>query len=148
MLKAKTFHATFEELPLSHMMKGFSKWRNVLVRACFFGILVILANLVLVYFFGSQIWSSAGYLFGDELRITLSVLLFIEGGVLLATGSLWASGSMENVHYGKYNKTPAFLNREDWQQRKEQTQSPSNAVKILLLMGCLLLISAFLLLLM
>jgi hypothetical protein len=125
-------------------MNGVSKWRNVLVRASFFGIAVILADLVLVYFFGSQIWSHAGYLFGNDARITLSVLFFIEGGILLAMGTLWASGSMDNVYYGKYGKTPASLSREDWEQRKEQTEKPSSVVKILMGVGGLLLIAAFL----
>jgi hypothetical protein len=132
---------------LSQMMKGFSKWRNVLVRACFFWSLVILADLILVYFFGPQIWSNAGYLFGNDARITLSVFLFVEGGVLLAMGTLWASGSMDNVYYGKFYKTTASLSREDWEQRKEQTENPSNVVKILILMGGLSLVAAFLLLL-
>ena len=130
---------------MSQMMKGFSKWRNVFVRTSIFCISLILADLVLVYFFGSQIRSNAGYLFGNDARITLSVLLFIEGGVLLAMGTLWASGSMNNVYYGKYAKTPASLSREDWEQRKEQTENPSNVVKILILMGGLLLIAAFVL---
>ena len=137
----------FEESPLSQMMKGFSKWRNVLIRASIFGIAVILADLILVFFFGSQIWLHAGYLFGNDARITLSVLLFIEGGVLLAMGALWASGSMDKVYYGKYFKTPASLSREDWELRKEQAENPGNVVKILILLGGLLLIAAFLLLL-
>jgi hypothetical protein len=128
-------------------MKGFSKWGNVLVRASVFGIAVILADLILIYFLGSQIWISVGYLFGNDVRITLSVLLFIEGGIFLAMGTLWASGSTDNVYYGKYGKTPATLSREDWEWRKEQTENPSNVVKILFLMGSLLLIAAFLLLL-
>jgi hypothetical protein len=131
---------------LSKTAKGSSKWRGVLVRACFFWSLVILVDLVLVYFFGSQIWSYAGYLFGNDARITLSVLLFIEGGVLVAMGALWASGSMNNVYYGKYGKTSASLTKEDWEQRKEQTENPSNVVKILMLVGGLLLIVSFLLL--
>jgi hypothetical protein len=141
------FHGTLGELPLSQMMKGFSQWRSVLVRASVFWIAAILVDLVLVYFFGSQIWSNAGYLFGNDARITLSVLLFIEGGVLLAMGTLWASGSMVNVSYGKYGKTPASLSRKDWEQRKEQTENPSNIIKILMLVGGLLLIAAFLMLL-
>jgi hypothetical protein len=127
-------------------MKGCSKWRSILVRASFFWSLVIIADLVLVYFFGSQLWSHAGYLFGSDARITLTVLLFIEGGVLLAMGTLWASGSMNNVYYGKYGKTPASLNRIDWEQRKEQTENPSTVVKILVLVGVLLLGTSFFLL--
>jgi hypothetical protein len=132
---------------LSHKMKDISKWRSVFVRASFFWITVILADLVLIYLFGSQIWSHAGYLFGNNTTITLSVLFFIEGGALLAMGTLWASGSMDNVYYGKYGKTPAALNRENWEQRKEQTEKPSNVVKILMVVGGLLLIAALLLLL-
>jgi hypothetical protein len=146
MLKARNILATLEESPLSQMMKGFSKWRSVLVRACFFWSLVILVDLILVYFFGSQFWSYAGYLFGNDARITLSVLLFIEGGILLVMGTLWASGSMDSVYYGKYGKTPASLSREDWKYRKEQTERPSNVVKILMLVGGLLLLASFLLL--
>ena len=106
-------NAILEKSPLSQKMKSISKWRIILVRASVFWIAVILADLVLVYFFGSQIWSNAGFLFGNDAKITLSVLLFIEGGVLLAMGTLWASGSMDNVYYGKYFKTPASLSRED-----------------------------------
>ena len=131
---------------MSQMMKGYSKWRNVLIRASVFWSAVILADLGLVYFFGSQIWSNAAYFFGNHAGITLSVLLFIEGGVILAMGTLWVSGSMDNVYYGKYGKTPASLSREDWEQRKEQTENPSNVVKILMLVGSLLLVVAFLLL--
>ena len=127
-------------------MKGFSKWRSVLVRASAFWIVVILADLALVYFFGSQIWSQAGYLFGNDSRSTLSVLFFVDGGVLLAMGTLWASGSMVNVSYGKYGKTPASLSKEDWEERKEQIENPNNVIKILILMGCFLLVAAFLLL--
>ena len=118
-----------------------------MVRASVFWGLVILADLIFVYFFGSQIWSIAGYLFGNDALITLSVLLLIEGGVVLAMGTLWASGSMDNVYYGKYGKTPASVSREDWEMRREQTENPSNVVKILMLVGGLLLITSFLLLL-
>ncbi len=62
-------------------------------------------------------------------------------------GTLWASGSMDKVYYSKYGKNPASLSKEDWEQRKEQTENPSNVVKILILVGGLLLVAAFLLLL-
>jgi hypothetical protein len=127
-------------------MKNISKWRSVLARVAIFGIALILADLVFVYFFGSQIWFHVGYLFGNDANSTLSVLLFIEGGVFLAMGTLWASGSMDNVYYGKYYKTSASLSKTDWEQRREQTENPSNVVKILILVGGLLLITALLLL--
>jgi hypothetical protein len=118
----------------------------VSVRASFFLSLIILADFLLVYFFGSEIWSTVGYLFGNNSRTTLSVLFFIEAGVLLAMSTLWASGSLNNVYYGKYGKTTASLSKEDWVQRKDQTENPSNVVNILVLVGGLLLIAAFILL--
>jgi hypothetical protein len=73
--------------------------------------------------------------------------MFVEGGVLLALGSLWASGSMENVRYGIYRKSSGSFSRKDWEQRREQTERPDDVIKILLLTGGSLFIASFLLLL-
>jgi hypothetical protein len=129
------------------MIKRPPNWGSILLKVAILGSVWILANFLLIYLFGPQIWSHAGYFFGNDARTTLSILLFIEGGVLLAMGTLWASGSMDNVYYGKYGKTTAALSKEDWEQRKEQTENPSIVVKILMLTGGLLLIASFVLLL-
>lgn len=122
-------------------------WTSILVKVAILASALIFANYLLIYLFGPQIWSRAGYFFGNEARITTSILLFIEGGIILALGTLWASGSMDNVFYGKYTKTTASLSKEDWKQRKEQMENPSDVIKILILTGGLLLTACFVLLL-
>jgi len=124
-------------------MKHFPNWLSILAKATvFFGVLII-SNLALIYFFGPQIWSFAGYFFGDNSRITLGVLMFVEGGVLLALGSLWSSGSFENVRYGKYRKSFGSFSKEDWEERRKQTENPGNVIKILLIVGSFTLVASF-----
>ena len=130
---------------MPHVMKHFFKLRNVLIRAACFWCALVLADFVLVYFFGPKFWSYAGYVFGNDVKVTLAVLMFIEGGVLLALGTLWASSSMENVQYGKYRKSYAYFSKEDWEKRREQIENPSDVVKILMLTGGVILITSIIL---
>jgi len=130
---------------MSRVMKRVFGLRTVLMKAACFWLALVIADFVMVYLFGPQIWSYAGYFFGNDVRITLGVLMFIEGGVLLALGTLWASGSMENVHYGKYGKTYAYFSKEDWEKRREQIEKPSDVVKILMLTGGVILITSIIL---
>jgi len=73
----------------------------------------------------------------------MGILLFIEGAILLALGSLWAYGSSEKVSYGLYKKTYGEFSKKDWEQRKMQLENPGNPIKILLVVGGLTLIAAF-----
>ena len=104
---------------------------------------LIVSNFLVVDFFGSQIWSSASYFFGNNVQTTLGVLLFIESGILLALGSMWSLGSSENVSYGIYKKNYGSFGREDWENRKKLTENPGSVVKILLIVGGLALVAAF-----
>jgi len=73
----------------------------------------------------------------------MGTLLFIEGAILLALGSLWAYGSSEKTSYGLYKKTYGEFTKKDWEQRKMQLENPGNPIKILLIVGSLTLITAF-----
>lgn len=131
---------------MPHGTKHFFEAKNVLIRAGCFWFALIIADLVLVYLFGPQIWSYAGYFFGNDARITLSVLIFIEGGVLLALGLVWASGSMETTFEGDNLMTNPYYQKEQWKQRREQTEGQNVTGKILIFVGGPLLIAAFILL--
>ena len=125
------------------MAKPFSGWMKLLVlAACFWAVLIFLDVLV-GYFFGPQIWFYAGYFFGDNLRITVGVIMFIEGAILIALGSVWASGAMETVFQGGNLKTNPYYRKDDWKQRKEETEKQNVAGKILLLAGGPILIASF-----
>ncbi len=125
------------------MAKLFSGWMKLLVlAACFWAVLIFL-NVLVGYFFGPQIWFYAGYFFGDNLRITVGVIMFIEGAILLALGSVWASGAMETVFQGGNLKTNPYYRKDDWKQRKEETEKQNVTGKILLLAGGPILIASF-----
>jgi len=134
-----------EESPFSYRMKGISKWRIVLFRASVFWIAVILADLVLVYFFGLQIRSYAGYFFGTEFKTTLVTLLFIEGAAIFAVGTVWAAGAMETTFEGDNLMTNPYYQKDQWKQRREQTEGQNITGKILMLAGGPLLIMSLLL---
>lgn len=122
------------------------RWIITIAKAFVFFALLTIANFGVVALFGSQIWSNLGYLFGSDTRTAIGVVLFGEGGILLAIGSLWSLGSSENVSYGMYRKNYGSFSKEDWEMRKKQTENPSDATKVLLFAGGFTLFSSFLLL--
>ena len=69
--------------------------------------------------------------------------MFIEGAILLAVGSVWASGVMETVFHGSNLKTNPYYRKDDWKQRKEETEKQNIAGKILILFGVPILIASF-----
>jgi hypothetical protein len=116
-------------------IKWFSGLRKVLPRAAAFWLSLILIDYFVVYFFGPQFWSYAGYFFGTNTRITLAVLMFVEGAVLLALGLVWASGSMEIQFQGSNLKTNPYFHKHDLKLRNEQTEKENIVGKILVLAG-------------
>ena len=114
----------------------------MVVAVCFWTFLILLDVLV-GYFFGPQIWFYASYFFGNNSRINVGVIMFIEGAILLSLGSVWASGAMETVFQGGNLKTNPYYRKEDWKQRKEETEKQNVAGKILLLVGGPILIASF-----
>jgi len=128
------------------MMKPVSSWRNILIKGAVFWVTVVLVDFGFVFFFGPQIWSYAAYLFGSDIKTTLVILLFIEGGFLFAFGAVWASGSMETVFQGSNLKTNPYYREDDWKQRREQTRGQNVTGQILMLAGGPLLMASFVLL--
>ena len=128
---------------MTNSLKRFSSWRKALLKATFFWLVLILADLAIAYFFSSHQWSNAEYFFGNNLRITLGVLMFIEGAILCTLGLVWASGSMETVFQGGNLKTNPYYRTEDWKQRNEQTEKENIIGKILMLAGGPILIASF-----
>jgi hypothetical protein len=117
-------------------------WSKVFVKVVVVFLILLISDFLVANLFGSQIRSVASYFFGDNPRITLSILLFIEGGLFLALGSLWSLGSSENVSYGLYRKNYSSFNKEDWKNRTDQARNPNDVIKIFLIVGALTLITA------
>jgi hypothetical protein len=121
------------------------KWLSIFVWSLpFFGVLII-SNILAVELFGFQILQQYSYFFGNNLLTNLGVLFFIEGGILVALGSLWSLGSSENVSYGMYRKNYGSFSKEDWEDRKKLTENGGRTIKILLIVGGLTLIIAIIL---
>ena len=125
------------------MKKSFSGWTRLLVIAASFLAVLILLDVLVGVFFGPKIWNYAGYFFGDNLRITVGIIMFLENAILLVLGSVWASGATETVFQGGNLKTNPYYRKDDWKQRKEETQKQNIAGKILLLVGVPILITSF-----
>ena len=132
---------------LSDQVEGPSSWRKVLIGAGCFWSALILADYIAVTFYGPWFWSNAGYVFGNDVRTTVGILMFVEGAVLLALGLVWASGSMETRFQGSNLRTNPYFHKDDWEQRKEQTSQENVAGKILILAGGPILLASFIVLL-
>jgi hypothetical protein len=94
-----------------------------------------LANWLVVIYYGSTIWFYAGYLFGNDIKTTLSTLLFIEGAAILALGFVWASGSMEINFDGSNIKTNIWNRNEQWKQRSNELGQENTAGKVMIFVG-------------
>ncbi len=125
------------------MATHFSGWTRLLVIAASFGTILILLDVLVGSFFGPQIWFYASYIFGNNLKITVGVIMFIEGAILTSFGSVWASGAMETVFQGGNLKTNPYFRKDDWKQRKEETEKQNVAGKTLLLIGGPILLASF-----
>jgi hypothetical protein len=120
-----------------------TNWVNLSIKAVILFVILIVSNFLIITVFGSRIWSNASYFFGNNIQTTLGILLFIEGGIFLALGSLWALGSSENTSYGIYRKNYGSFSEEDWKSRIKLAKNPGDVIRALLIVGSLTLISAF-----
>ena len=110
-------------------------WKKFLFIASIVSAFIILANLVIVYFYGFTIWLYAGYFFGNNFKTTLSTLLFIEGAAILALGFVWLSGAMEVNFDGSNIKTNIYNRKEQWKQRPNELEQENSAGKVMILVG-------------
>jgi hypothetical protein len=120
--------------------------KKVLIVASFFWAVVILADCATVAFWGPQIWAYAAAFFGTDIKTTFVTLLFVEGAFVFAIGAIWAAGAMETTFEGDNLATNPYYQKEQWKQRREQTEGQNIAGKLLMLAGGPLLIASIILL--
>lgn len=112
-----------------------ANWRLFLLKTSIISAIVILANWLVVIYYGSALWFYAGYFFGNDVKTTLSTLLFIEGAAILALGFVWASGSMEINFDGSNIKTNIWNRNEQWKQRSNELKQENTAGKVMIFVG-------------
>ncbi len=93
--------------------------------------------------FAIPFWSSIGYIFGNSVQTSLSVLFFIEGGIIFAVGAVFASGMLETTVEGNFARLDPYAQKDIWKQRNEYPQKQYGTGVILLPTGTLLLAVAF-----
>jgi hypothetical protein len=120
--------------------------KKVLIVASFFWAAVILADYATVAFWGPQIWAYAATFFGTDIKTTFVTLLFVEGAFVFTIGAIWAAGAMETTFEGDNLATNPYYQKEQWKQRREQTEGQNIAGKLLMLAGGPLLIASIILL--
>ncbi len=113
----------------------FGNWKKFLFKALIVSVCIIIANLLLVNFYGSTIWRYAGYFFGNDVKTTLSTLLFIEGAVILTLGFVWLSGAMEVNFDGSNIRTNIWNRNQQWRQRPNELDQENAAGKVMILVG-------------
>ena len=117
------------------MNQKLGNWKKFLFKASIVSAIIILVNLLIVYLYGSTIWLYAGYFFGNNVKTTLSTLLFIESIAILALGFVWLSGAMEVNFDGSNIKTNIYNRKEQWRQRPNELEQETSAGKIMILVG-------------
>jgi hypothetical protein len=122
-----------------------SNWKTFLLKTSIISTILVLANWLIVNYYGSTIWFYAGYLFGNDVKTTLSTLLFIEGGAILVLGFVWASGSMEVDFDGSNIKTNIYNRNEQWKQRSNELEQENTAGKVMIFVGLPILIFSLIL---
>jgi hypothetical protein len=122
-----------------------ANWRLFLLKTSIISAIVILANWLVVIYYGSALWFYAGYFFGNDVKTTLSTLLFIEGAAILALGFVWASGSMEINFDGSNIKTNIWNRNEQWKQRSNELGQENTAGKVMIFVGLPVLILSLIL---
>ncbi len=122
-----------------------SGWKKILFKASITAIILFIANLFVVYLMGPTIWLYAGYFLGNSLQATLSVLLFVEGIIILSLGAVWISGAMETRFDGSNIMTNPYRRQEQFKQRSEMLEQENTSGKVMILTGAPILIVSIIL---
>jgi hypothetical protein len=144
-LKRKKTKNSLVEAVLPKALKRILERRSILAAVVAFTVAMLLVDFALVFFFGPQFRSYAGYIFGRNDKETLIVLFFIEGGVIFGAGALYASGFEENRVMNPNNPAVSYVLDKIWRQRQEHREKQNALGCILMLVGGPLLLISFIL---
>lgn len=125
---------------MSRILKVIIEWKSVLAPV----LVLIPADFVLAFLFGSLIRSSFPFIFGRNDIETFISLAFLEGSVIFGLGAFFASGISERT---SVPATPADVYRIEKLslQRSERRKRQISTGVFLMLIGGLLLAICFIL---
>ena len=128
---------------MSRTRKAISERKRIIVAALASVAVLILANLVLAFLFGSQIRSSSPFAFGRNDGDTIMSLIFLEGGVIFGLGAFLASGIADTRATVQTNARDAHEIERSVSRVAEQRKKLMSAGIFLMLIGGLLLAISF-----
>jgi hypothetical protein len=125
--------------------KAIRERRKIVVAALASVAVLLLADFVLAFLFGSQIRSSSPFAFGTNDEDTTMSLLFLEGGVIFGLGAFFASGiaDTKTTVQTNSNARDVYGIEKPASQVAERRKKLTSAGTIMMLMGGLLLAISF-----
>ena len=119
------------------------RWKSFLTKFAGLSSIIIVMDLFLVVFLGSQFWSNAAYFFGTDARTTFAVLMFLEGAILLSLGAgVGVDG--RTVFYGKYGKIYQVDSKDMTKALEEKNEKQNDMGRILIVTGATILVISLL----
>jgi hypothetical protein len=100
----------------------------------------MLVDLIVVYLFGGQFRSYAGWLFGINDKETLGSLLFIEGALIVGIGASLAAGYAETRMQPARSPATPYVAEKISPQRGEFREKQISVGLTLMLVGAPLII--------
>lgn len=125
-------------------LKSFSARKKVVIIIVIFNVSVVAINLILIFFYGTQVRSNLEWLLGSEDKIILSNLLFVEGAVTVGIGALLAAGFAENRMQGPRGPSTPYIVEKLAKQRSEFREKQISTGLLLILAGLPLIIISIL----
>ena len=129
-------------LTIARTRKAIREWKKIVVAAFASVAVLLFADFVLAFLFGSQIRSSSPFAFGMSDEDTIMSLLFLEGGVIFGLGAFFASGTDTRAII-QTNANNAYGIEKSVSRVVEQRKKLKSAGMVLMLIGGLLLAISF-----
>jgi hypothetical protein len=132
-----------KSLTTSRTLEAIRKRRKIIAAALASVVVLILADFVLAFLFGSKIRSSSPFAFGTNDEDTLISLLFLEGGVIFGLGGFFASGIADTRATTQTNARDVYGIEKPVTMVAEQKKKLVSAGTVFMLIGGQLLAISF-----
>jgi hypothetical protein len=130
---------------MARISKAVSEWKKVLLTILASALVLMIADFILAFLFGSQIRSSAAFIFGNNNKETFISLLFIEGAFVFGAGAFFASGIPQTRVAAPSGPASPYIIEKLSSQRPEDRKKQISTGVFLILIGGLLLVTSFIL---
>lgn len=125
-------------------LKKISRWKKAIIAILVFNTIVVLIDIVILFFYSPQIKETLAEILGTEDRTILSNFLFFEGALTIGIGALIAGGYAENRLAPTRSPSTPYSIEKLSKQRAEFRQEQISTGLLLVLAGLPLFIMSIL----